>query len=110
MTDDPGIMRVSLSLPCTVPVVPGTPDADAPIEERTETCNVDAWWIIGIAHICHRHLREVVGIESMGELIAQLITDDWLATVPSEQERLPWSEQHRYEQRPDLLWEGHPHR
>ena len=32
------------------------------------------------------------------------------ALVPRELELLPGEEQHRYEQRPDLLWEGHPNR
>lgn len=99
------IYRVPISLPCTVPVVPGTPDAGAPIGERTETCNVNAWWVIGRAPICHRHLNE--GADGAAdELAAEMRADG--ADVPNATERTPWAEQHRYEQNPALLFEGHP--
>lgn len=90
-----------------VPVVPGTPDTDVPVEQRTETCNVDAWWIMGRAPICHRHLGhpDAMGPEFREALIEEL---ELQGHVPNESEARPWVEQHRYPQTPWLLFEGHP--
>lgn len=93
------IMRALFSLPCPVPVVPGTPEvlgADGwplPLEQRTEKCCVDAWWMIGNQVTCDIHLRVACGhlkidfdevIEESGGL--------------NHQEKLPWAERHRYSQ------------
>lgn len=83
------IMRVPISLPCQVRVLPGTPVADGPIEDRTEFCAVDAWWMVGTGLICTRHLRE-------------WLRDGFDETVGDVQlnasELRPWAEQHRYDQ------------
>lgn len=42
---------------CCVPVVPGTPDIDAPMERRTEMCAVDANWIVGACPTCDIHAK-----------------------------------------------------
>lgn len=100
-TDDIPIMRVPISLPCMVPVVPGTPDSTAPIEQRTERCAVDAWWMIGRAMICDLHLRSVLG-DDYGPTVAQ-----WPDLVLNQRETVPWEQMHRYDQasaQPD--WRG----
>jgi hypothetical protein len=90
-TDVP-VMRVPISLPCQVPVLPGTPDTTAPIEQRTERCAVDAFWIIGRAMICDLHLRVVLG-DDYAPTVAQ-----WPDLVLSARETVPWVEMHRYDQ------------
>jgi hypothetical protein len=93
------IGRVSLSLPCDVPVLPGTGDTEAPIEQRTERCCTDAWWMIGRAMICHEHLVFVLGQAEVDEAIAELLEAGYPATeIPNARERLPWAERHRYAQ------------
>lgn len=107
--------RVGLSLPCMLPVVPGTPRTDAPIEERTETCNVDAWWTLGAAFVCDLHFREALAIleEDYDALVARCRADmaedfGQAPEIPNATERKPWAEMHRYPQRPDVLPDGHP--
>lgn len=102
------IARVSLSLPCMVPVLPGTPKTDAPIEQRTETCNLDAWWVMGIAFICDVHLREFLGEEDFDRIRDGCEGDGWDMARSRERDAIPWADQHRYEQKPELLPEGHP--
>lgn len=97
--------RVGLSLPCMVPVLPGTPDTDPPIEERTETCNVDAWWIMGRASTCHYHLVQLFGDERVAEMVEDL---GWPGEIPNKTERQPWEQQRRYEQNRAVLPEWHP--
>lgn len=87
------IGRVGLSLPCCVPVLPGTPDVDAPLEQRTEKCHVDAWWIIGAAPTCDVHLREVAKVADFD--FEELVEE---AGGLNETEEKPWSERHRYPQ------------
>lgn len=107
--------RVGLSLPCMVPVVPGTPRTDAPSEERTETCNVDAWWFVGAAAVCDLHFRELCGIAKIDyeSVVADLRTDlmkelGARPDIPNATERKPWTDMHRYPQKPELLPKGHP--
>jgi hypothetical protein len=87
------IARVGLSLPCCVPVLPGTSDTDAPLEERTEKCHVDAFWIIGRAPTCDIHLRTVCRAAEWGfdELVEE-------AGGPWPRESVPWADRHRYAQ------------
>ena len=108
--NDIAISRVGLSLPCTVPVVPGTDNAEAPLEERTECCSVDAWWVVGIAFVCHHHLLQLFGQEAVDDFIAELKErSPWNeAEIPNARETKPWAEMHRYEQQPHLLYDGHP--
>jgi hypothetical protein len=42
---------------CCVPVVPGTPETEAPMERRTERCAVDAHWLIGACPTCDIHAQ-----------------------------------------------------
>lgn len=44
---------------CCVPVLPGTPDVDAPLEDRTERCAVDAHWVFGAIPTCDIHAKVV---------------------------------------------------
>lgn len=44
---------------CCVPVVPGTCDTDAPMDERTELCAIDANWLTGMVPTCDLHVRVV---------------------------------------------------
>jgi len=99
------ILRVGLSLPCMVPVRPGTPDATGQVgTERTETCRVDAWWVVGRAMMCSHHLREVLGGERFDEIVSGLESGHVVTLHPRE--TLPWGEQHRYG--PGHLPEWHP--
>jgi hypothetical protein len=84
--------RVPISLPCQVPVVPGTGDCTAPIAERTERCAVDAWWMVGKAMMCTLHLRYAMpGVVDEFEAL-----DEWTGFNPREE--LPWEQMHRYDQ------------
>jgi len=87
------IARVGLSLPCEVPVLPGTPDVDAPLEKRTEKCHVDAWWIVGLVPTCDVHLRVVAEVAEFDfdELVEE-------AGGLNSTEQKPWPERHRYVQ------------
>lgn len=100
MNEQPQVQftRVPISLPCPVPVVPGTPDTmrdgePIPLEERTERCHVDAFWMIGGQLTCDVHLRvacELLGIDY----------DDLLGEAGGEfsTENRPWHERSRYPQ------------
>lgn len=101
-TDAPGvpILRVPISLPCQVPVLPGTARTDAPIDERTECCATDAFWMIGRAMICDLHLREILGAEY----------EDTCGDVElNRSEQGPWEERHRYAHADVGHYPGHPH-
>jgi hypothetical protein len=92
------ILRVGLSLPCPIPVLPGTPDTmrdgePIPIEERTEACAVDAWWFLGLQLLCDVHLREAC--ELLGMDFAGVVEQ---AGGLHETEKKPWAERRRYEQ------------
>jgi hypothetical protein len=92
-----------------VPVVPGTPSIEAPIEERTETCNIDAWWVIGIAFTCDIHLRLLIGDEEYERLRDQCEAEGpWDMTRDRERDSVLWNQRHRYEQNPEVLPERHP--
>ena len=91
--------RLPFSLPCPAPVLPGTPDTmrngkPIPLEERTEKCAVDAFWMIDAQVTCDVHLR--VFCELM-----DLDYDELLADAGGEAravESKPWHERHRYPQ------------
>lgn len=89
-------MRVPISLPCSVPVVPGTGDAGAPIEERTERCAIDAFWIAGRAPICSLHLAGVIGREHFDELCAEAMP--FGLNDRESIALLDWSRAYRYDQ------------
>ncbi len=90
--------RVGLSLPCPVPVVPGTPrtmDDDGepiPLEQRTEACAVDAWWFIGGQPVCDIHLREACDLLGLD---ADSVLDEG---GRAGDDGVPWEERHRYSQ------------
>lgn len=91
-------LRLPLSLPCPVPVLPGTSttmrDGDPiPLDERTEACHVDAFWLIGAQVTCDVHLREACGL--MGIDYDEL---DAESGGPYATEDSPWEERHRYPQ------------
>lgn len=88
------LMRVPISLPCVTPVVPATGDCKAPIEQRTEKCARDAWWIFELAPTCHMHMyaiAEIFGFDLDG-LVAER------GYPINRTERLAWGEAHRYPQ------------
>ena len=99
MTDKVGFLRLPISLPCPVPIRPGDPsnlDADGeplPLEDRTERCAVDAFWMVGNQVTCDVHLRQFCAI-------AGLDYDDIEreAGGPFSIEQLPWHQRHRYSQ------------
>lgn len=90
--------RLPISLPCPVPVVPGTPDTmrdgePIPLEERTEKCAVDAFWMIGGQVTCDIHLREACGL--LGIDYDELVEE---AGGAFSIESKSWHERHRYRQ------------
>jgi hypothetical protein len=56
---------------CGIPVLPGTSDWDAPLEDRTELCAIDANWIVGAVPTCDLHVR----------LICEMVDIDWPGVV-----------------------------
>lgn len=78
---------------CGIPVLPGTPDADAPLEQRTELCAVDANWLVGMVPTCDTHVREVCGLAEI----------DWPGLVAEAGRELahadrPWADRQRHSQ------------
>ena len=64
-----------------------------PMEERTEHCCVNAWWVIGRQILCDVHLKEACA----------LLDIDWDGVVEevgglNTEEQKPWTERHRYPQ------------
>ena len=99
------IVRVSLSLPCKIPVLPGTGRTDAPIKKRTEYCATDAWWFTGKIPVCDQHIREVCKLcgWSYNDLVNEIIRGGEetfgkgnFATIPNGTESKPWTDRHRY--------------
>jgi len=94
------ISRVSLSLPCKIPVLPGTPDTDAPLDVRTERCAVDAFWFVGSVPTCDVHLKVMLKI--MGDDFETFVEDflkehpQYRGHIPNAWEKKPWYERHRY--------------
>lgn len=75
---------------CGVPVLPGTPDVEAPLDERTELCAMDANWLVGAVPTCDHHVRTV----------CEAVDIDWpgvLAEAGRDSAR-PWSEDDRHSQ------------
>ncbi len=88
-------MRVPITglIGCAVPVLPGTHDHDAPLEDRTELCAIDADWLIGAVPTCDLHARYV----------CELTDIDWPGVVAEagrdlEQANRPVSERQRHDQ------------
>jgi hypothetical protein len=104
------IARLPISLPCPVPVLPGTPDTmrdgePIPLEERTEACAVDAFWMIGAQVCCDIHFRIALDLlkldyddvqeEAAGnyDIPAEPLLEHW-----RKEEAKPWAERFRYPQ------------
>lgn len=104
--------RLPISLPCATPVVPTTGVAvrngePVPMEERTEFCAVDAFWMMGALPCCDIHLRDVCALIEVDYegLLVEAAHNPAYGTDPDdilahwrEGEKVPWSERHRYEQ------------
>lgn len=78
---------------CCVPVLPGTPDAEAPLEDRTELCAVDVNWIVGMVPICDHHVQ----------MICEMTEIDWPDLVAEAGRDLdhanrPWGDRQRHSQ------------
>jgi hypothetical protein len=52
-------LPITGTIGCGIPVLPGTSEVDAPLEDRTELCAVDANWLIGAVPTCDHHARVV---------------------------------------------------
>lgn len=91
--------RLPISLPCRMPVVPGTPDTlrdgdPIPLKERTEACAVDAFWMIGAIPTCDVHARQVCDVL---DLDYEEIREESGGAMTGEDK--PWGERNRYSQR-----------
>jgi hypothetical protein len=75
---------------CAVPVLPGSADVDAPLEDRTELCAMDANWLVGAVPTCDHHAR----------VVCETVDIDWpgvLAEAGRETAR-PWRAGERHPQ------------
>jgi hypothetical protein len=88
-------MRIPITgtIGCSVPVLPGTPDAIAPLEDRTELCAVDANWLVGAVPTCDHHAR----------VVCELMRIDWPEVVAEagremESAEEPWADRERHSQ------------
>ena len=95
------IARVPISLPCQIPVFPGTPNADGPLDQRTECCAVDAFWFVGAAPTCDVHLgifTKLMWNETYEEFVEKFIAEnpDYKGRIPNAWEKKPWYDRHRY--------------
>lgn len=92
------ISRLAMSAPCRACVQPGTGSVEGELEERTEYCATDAWWLIGASlSICDAHFRLFChdsGID-YGEA-ARLAQANSGKPVPNEDEQQPWELRRRY--------------
>lgn len=102
------ISRVNLSLPCTVPVLPGTPITEAAISKRTETCSIDAFWVVGIAPICDLHLAAAFGEEFYTQALIELEEDGFELGRERGRHSVPWELRYRYPQDHATLPDSHP--
>lgn len=78
---------------CGVPVLPGTSEIDAPLEDRTELCAVDANWLIGAIPTCDHHAR----------VVCEMTEIDWPGVVAEagremESAERPWADRQRHSQ------------
>jgi hypothetical protein len=78
-----------------------------PMEDRTEKCCVDAFWMIGAQVTCDVHLRvacNVLGIDYEGLLDEAAESPDYgypkaeILAGWQRYESVPWAERHRYPQ------------
>ena len=106
------INRLPLTLPCPVPVVPGTTGSTLgldgepiPLEERTELCAVDAGWMIGAQIVCDVHLREAWDVGGIGpgtfeDAVAETFAPYGADAVEEAlaRSRVPWLDRKRYPQ------------
>lgn len=88
MSTEIHFMRVPITgtMGCVVPVLPGTQDTDAPLEERTELCAIDADWLVGACPTCDLHAKlvcEAVDIDWSG-VVAEAERDPQRANRPAE--------------------------
>lgn len=74
-------------LGCCIPVIPGTQNADAPLEQRTELCAIDANWIVGRVPTCDIHVRHVCKLLDIDwpELVAEAGRDLAHANRPADE-------------------------
>jgi hypothetical protein len=89
------IMVLPISLPCPVPVLPGTgetmrDDEAIPLEERTECCAVDAFWFMGQMPVCDLHLLTALELLRIDPEAVEKDTG-------RKFDHRPWEDRHRYE-------------
>lgn len=78
---------------CVIPVVPGTPNTDAPLDERSELCAVDANWIVGSAPTCDVHMKVVC--ETAGWDWLELLEEAGRDATNADR---PWADRQRHSQ------------
>lgn len=110
------ILRLPLTSPCPVPVLPGSGRVlddlgdVIPLGERTELCAVDAGWMLGAQRLCDVHLREscdLMGIDFDGVITETFEPFGHEAVERArERARLPWGDRHRYTQDEARSWDA----
>jgi hypothetical protein len=85
-------LPITMTVACSVPVLPGTPDTEAPLHKRTELCASDASWLIGLCPACDRHAQEFC--EAAGISWDGLVAEAW---HPARRPR-EWGEPKRWTQ------------
>lgn len=98
------ITRLAEPQACLVPVRPGTEGDCSPresgVDDRTEPCATDAWWLLGDLVVCDQHLRYLLaaaGDDYQAMLTEYLEQFPDVGDVPNDVERLPWSRRPRHE-------------
>jgi len=83
-------LPITGTIGCGVPVLPGTPEADAPLEDRTELCAMDANWLIGAVPTCDYHAH----------LVCETVEIDWPGVLAEagREHRRPWHHAERHSQ------------
>jgi hypothetical protein len=87
------LVSITGMIGCGVPVIPGTSDCEAPLDQRTELCAVDANWIAGMVPTCDVHVR----------VLCEMVDIDWPGLVAESGRDLtvaerPWAERERHSQ------------
>lgn len=115
MSTEVSILRIALTSPCPVRVMPDGSTLDAegepiPNDERPELCAVDAEWMIGYQRVCDVHLRILFDQGWLNGTFEELIEETFSEYGPSGIEQakqrmlLPWAKRKRYSQEEAARW------
>jgi hypothetical protein len=98
------ITRLAEPQACLVPVRPGTEGDCSPpeqdLDDRTEPCATDAWWLLGDLVICDQHLRYF--LQHAGDDYDAMLAEYQgqfpdVDDVPNDVEQLAWSDRPRHD-------------